>query len=112
MTILADYLATAPAELRPLVRALDAIVRKAAPKLTPSLKWGNLTYHAEKNLIAIVAHRKHVNLQLWNGAALKDPKGLLEGAGKTMRHVKVASTADLDAKYLTGLVKQVVKLAG
>jgi len=35
------------------------------------------------------AFRSHVNVGFFHGAALKDPAGLLEGAGKRMRHVKL-----------------------
>ena len=35
------------------------------------------------------AFSAHVNLGFFHGAALDDPAGLLEGAGKRMRHVKI-----------------------
>ena len=37
----------------------------------------------------VAAFRAHVNVGFFFGAALADPAGLLEGAGKRMRHVKV-----------------------
>jgi hypothetical protein len=53
------------------VSALDAVLREAAPSLAVSVTWGNLTDAREgKNLFAIIVHRDHVNLQVWNGAAL------------------------------------------
>ncbi len=42
--------------------------------------------------------RSHVNVGFFHGAALADPAGLLEGAGKSMRHVKLRpGTAANDA---------------
>jgi len=35
------------------------------------------------------AFSAHVNVGFFHGAALDDPAGLLEGAGKRMRHVKL-----------------------
>ena len=35
------------------------------------------------------AFKNHVNVGFFHGAALADPAGLLQGAGKRMRHVKV-----------------------
>ena len=35
------------------------------------------------------AFKAHVNVGFFHGAALDDPTGLLEGAGKHMRHVKL-----------------------
>ena len=37
----------------------------------------------------IAPHPNHVNLGFYHGASLPDPEGLLEGAGKALRHVKV-----------------------
>jgi hypothetical protein len=37
----------------------------------------------------IAAQREYVNLGFYYGAILPDPKGLLEGTGKNLRHIKV-----------------------
>lgn len=110
MSVLNKFLEKIPAQQHALVRSLDAVISKAAPTLTASLKWGNLTYHGEKNVCSLVSHKHHVNLQVWGGARLKDSRGLLTGTGKDMRHIKVASEADLDPKYIADLVKQATRL--
>ena len=50
------------------------------------------------------AFTAHVNIGLYRGALLDDPAGLLEGAGKRMRHVKVRWGAPLDEKALQALL--------
>lgn len=111
MSVLNQYLETIPTEQHALIRTLHTMIIKAVPNLDSSLKWGNLTYHADHNFCAIVAHKHHVNLQLWNGSSLKDPCGLLSGTGKTMRHVKCTTDSDIDLKYLAGLVKQAAQIS-
>jgi hypothetical protein len=49
--------------------------------------------------------KAHVNVGFFLGAELKDPAGLLEGAGKRMRHVKVKPGAPLDSKALGALIQ-------
>jgi hypothetical protein len=49
--------------------------------------------------------KAHVGIGFFLGAELKDPAGLLEGAGKRMRHVKVKPGAALDSKALSALVQ-------
>lgn len=110
MSVLKEFLEKTPAEQHALVRALDAVISKAAPTLAASLKWGNLTYHGKKNVCSLVSHKHHVNLQIWGGARLRDPRGLLTGAGKDMRHIKVVREADVDPKYIAELVKQAARL--
>ena len=40
------------------------------------------------------AFTAHVNVGFFNGVALADPAGLLEGTGKFMRHVKLRAGAE------------------
>lgn len=45
----------------------------------------------------------------FNGAALKDPQGLLEGGGKYVRHTKVRATSEIDKKAFAALLKQAAR---
>jgi len=50
------------------------------------------------------AFRTHVNVGFFHGAALDDPAGLLEGAGKRMRHVKLRPDRPVNAEALSALI--------
>ncbi|MET0043896.1 MAG: hypothetical protein ABW100_10290, partial [Candidatus Thiodiazotropha sp. 6PLUC3] len=45
----------------------------------------------KKNICSIIAHKKHVNFQIMQGAHLKDAQEL-EGTGKDMRHININMT--------------------
>jgi hypothetical protein len=47
----------------------------------------------------------HVNVGFFHGAALRDPSRLLEGAGKSMRHVKVRPGTAMDRAALSRLIE-------
>ncbi len=47
----------------------------------------------------------HVNVGFFCGAALPDPAGVLQGAGRFMRHVKVKPGAATDAASLKRLIE-------
>ena len=51
------------------------------------------------------AFTAHVNVGFFRGAEIDDPKGLLEGTGKFMRHVKLRPDRDVDATALKNLVE-------
>lgn len=55
--------------------------------------------------------RKHVNVGFFNGSALTDPTGLLEGTGRNMRHVKLRPGEAVDARALAALIKRSYKEA-
>ncbi|MBI4602128.1 MAG: DUF1801 domain-containing protein [Planctomycetes bacterium] len=42
----------------------------------------------------------------FHGSALKDPKGLLEGNGQYVRHIKVRRRSDIDKRAFASLLKQ------
>jgi hypothetical protein len=50
------------------------------------------------------AFKAHVNVGFFRGAEIADPKGLLEGTGKFMRHVKLRPERDVDATALMKLI--------
>jgi hypothetical protein len=49
--------------------------------------------------------KAHVNVGFFRGAELADPKGLLEGTGKFMRHVKLSPERGVDAAALKKLIE-------
>src|SRR5438093_9619798 len=50
------------------------------------------------------AFKAHANVGFFYGAMLADPAGLLEGAGKRMRHVKLRPGKELDGEALSDLI--------
>ena len=50
------------------------------------------------------AFKAHANVGFYYGAMLVDPAGLLEGAGKRMRHVKLRPGKELDFEALSDLI--------
>jgi hypothetical protein len=50
--------------------------------------------------VYIGVYTKHINLGFYWGARMEDPEGILEGAGKQLRHIKIKSQADLGTPIL------------
>ena len=48
----------------------------------------------------------HVQFGFFGGSALKDPKRLLKGQGKFVRHIKVVKRTDIDEATFAALLKQ------
>jgi hypothetical protein len=93
--------------LAPLARALRALIRKAIPKASESIKWGMPVYETTKLVCAVRPSEDYVALQFYgSGTALPDPDALLEGTGKRMRHVKIRTRADIKNKLFTSWIRQ------
>ena len=111
ISVLLDFLTRVQPNHHDLIKELDSVIRKAAPDLVVSLKWRNPTYHSKRNACALLSHTDHVNLQVWGGAEFEDPKGLLQGTGKGMRHIKFVVGAKFNRSAVEAIVKQAAKAA-
>lgn len=59
----------------------------------------------------IAVYEKGVNLGFNHGATLDDPKGILEGSGSRIRHIKIRTPEDLARPELRSYVKRARKEA-
>jgi hypothetical protein len=100
-----------PAHQKTISR-LRAIVKGASPRLTEKMRWLQVGYLVSKiDVCGIYASSDHVNLSFAQGATLKDPKGLLEGTGKGIRHIKIVSIEDVGEDTIRGYVREAVASA-
>jgi hypothetical protein len=109
--VVADY----SAEMRPIVLRLRALILDIDPETTEQPRPGDraLSYGVGPRKMldgyaTIMAQSTYVNLGFYQGTALPDPAGLLEGTGKKLRHVKVRTAAETDAPALRDLVAAAV----
>jgi hypothetical protein len=105
------YLAAQNPKKRAIVRAVRAFVKKHAPKLTEAVKWGNGCWVKGKAFVAYVytGYDGYVQFGFVRGSSLKDPKGLLHGEARYVRHVKLFKVADLKEKAIVSLLKQAAR---
>ena len=106
-----------------LALALREIVLQEAPDAAESIYqvytvavWFGFSGKMKDMFCYITTHAEHVNLGFPRGTALPDPNRVLEGEGKTMRHIKFRSERDLDRpfvrRYIRAAIEQVGALAG
>jgi hypothetical protein len=100
-----DYIENAPSPHKEILAALRGLIENAVPDATEAFKWGQPVYGKKKDFCYLKAAKSHVNLGFMNHEVLNDPDGLLEGTGKSMRHVKLRSLADVNAKLFKSWIK-------
>ena len=104
------YLAGQAPRNRAVLRALRAFVKGAAPGLEESVKWGNGCWLKDGSPVAYVySDKDHVQFGFVHGSSLEDPKGLLQGKGQYVRHVKVHEVGDIDEAAFRALLRQAVR---
>lgn len=92
-------------EMRRLARPWFERMRAAGDDVRELLHDGHPTACVGDAAFGYVnAFSAHVNVGFFQGASLPDPKGLLQGAGKRMRHVKVRWGEAVDEDALAALI--------
>src|SRR5213082_16979 len=93
-------------ELGTIARRWFEVMRSCGDDVRELLHDGHPTACVGDAAFAYVnAFKAHVNVGFFRGAELTDPKGLLEGTGRFMRHVKLSPERDVDAAALMKLIK-------
>jgi hypothetical protein len=111
------FLADLPPEVETIARALRTRIRALVPDAVEQRHggWKIIGYSVDgsmkSSICAIAPHSAHVNLQFFRGTELEDPEGLLEGSGKSGRHVKLRNASDVDGVAVGRLVEQAASLA-
>jgi hypothetical protein len=105
-----DYLDDQPPKNRSIIRALRRFVKRVETGLEESVKWGNGCWVKGKVPISYVySAPDHVQFGFFHGSALKDPRGLLEGNGQYVRHVKIRKLSDIDEHVFKALLRQAAR---
>lgn len=100
-------------ELVEVVWKLQRLVKKAVAGARETVNsWGVPTFEKTDPFCFYMVGKHHVTLGFHNGTSLKDPKGLLEGTGKNIRHVKLRTVEDLKQQGLLALVREAAKFKG
>ena len=103
------FFASTPDPLKPIVAELRRVVRKFAPDLVEAMKYGMPSYTKDdKTVVYIMPASDHINLGFYDGVEFRDPKKLLEGTGKRLRHVKVRGMQGAKDPGLRALVQEAV----
>jgi hypothetical protein len=94
------------AELGSIAREWFARIRECGDDVLELMHDGCPTACIEDVPFAYVGvYKAHVNVGFFLGAQLRDPKRLLLGTGKRMRHVKVKPGEALDSAALRALIE-------
>ncbi len=116
---LIGFLAACDPAIADLTLAAREIVLEEAPNASEWIYqfqsveiWFGFSKKSKDMFGYITTHARHVNLGFPQGAALSDPNRVLEGAGKTMRHIRLASHADLERPWVRRCIQAAIEQVG
>ena len=111
----ADVLKVTRPGLRPICRSLRRQIASLHEEFVeivwPRQKIASFGVGPKKmseHYVYIAVQSAHVNLGFYHGASLADPDGMLEGMGKSLRHVKIRDLATCRNPAIGRLLSQAI----
>ena len=111
------FLEAYPPDVQAVARQVRALIASAAPDADENLKpgwkvvWYGFGPRMPEQFAVMMPTRNHVGLGFAHGVDLPDPRRLLEGSGKRMRHVKLRTAAEAADRAVGELLRAEVALA-
>jgi hypothetical protein len=102
-----------------LALALREIILEEVPDASETIYqvytvaiWFGFSEKMKDMFCYIATNARHINLGFPRGSTLPDPSRVLEGDGKTMRHIKFASPGDLERSFVRRYIHASVEQLG
>ena len=102
-----EYIEKQESPQKEILLKVREIFLKTLPNCEEKKTWGVVVFGNDKFYIGAIKNRVHVGFAI-TGLS-KEEIRLLEGSGKTMRHIKIHSLDDIDEKKLVKLIQLVDK---
>ena len=107
-----QYIANLPEDIQEITDSLRKIILNVSSELEEEYKWSMPNYSYKGLACYLQASSKHVNLGFQKGNELeeKDIHNLLQGTGKTMRHIRVKKIEEIKPEVFTSLIQAALEL--
>ena len=107
-----QYIIGLPKNIQDITVALREIILDSFPELIEEFKWSMPNYSYNGLVCYLQSSKKHVNLGFHKGNELleKDRNQLLQGTGKTMRHIRITKIEDIQQEAFKSLIQEAVAL--
>jgi len=97
-------------EHRPIVTAIRKLMKESAQRAEEVISYGMPVYRFKKPFAWISTGKTAISLGFREGKSFEDRYGLLRGAAKHAKNVRMASLADVNRPALKYYIKQAVDL--
>lgn len=104
-----QYIETASEDHQSILQELRKLILTIAPESEEQFKWKRPVYRLEKDFCYLAATKKHVTLGFFEFDKITTNKNLLEGTGKSMRHIKIQNTKDIYDFNVKQMLEEVLK---
>ena len=109
--VVEQWMDTQMPRIQPVLKHVDAMIRKAIPDLKYAVKWSKAYYGTEKLgwIVELAGYHVSANVVFFGGPEMDPAPPLGEGRS---RYIKVASIEEADTPEMRGWLKQAKAIPG
>ena len=104
-----NYIQAANNEQILLLDHIRHLIHKSVPETSEAIKWGFPVFAKNKDYAYLRFSKAHVTLGFYNIDKIDDPDKILEGEGKTLRHIKIRKKEDIDENLISNWLKSIAE---
>lgn len=107
-----QFIMDLPDDIQSIAETLREIIFSASPEIVEEYKWSMPNYSYNGLVCYLQAAQKHVNLGFQKGNELQemDVNNLLQGTGKTMRHIRIEKREDIQSEVFISYIRAAMVL--
>ena|SRR5690554_1564701 len=96
-----EYIENAPEEQKEIMQMVREIILQSVPGVKEEFKWSRPIFKLSKDFSYFKCNKNDVTIGFTKDIEkLNDPNKILKGTRKTMRHIKLKKSTDIDRNLL------------
>ncbi len=104
-----NYIENSDQSQQEILSELRTLIFSVAPNVKEQFKWSRPVYGIEKDFCYLKSNKKDITLGFFDFARIKTNKDLIEGTGKSMRHVKLKKIEDIKDLKIKKMLMEVLE---
>lgn len=104
-----SYIAASNQNHQKVLSALRKLILSLSPDIDEQFKWSRPVYAMQKDFCYLKTAKKYVTLGFFEFDKIKTNRHLIEGTGKSMRHIKLNDTKEIKELKIRNMLGEVLK---
>lgn len=107
-----QYIERLPEDIQLITNSVRELILENYPELKEEYKWSMPNYSYKGLVCYLQASKSHLNVGFHKGKELEalDKNKLLQGSGKTMRHIRIKKQEEIKTEILIPLIQAAINL--
>ena len=104
-----SFIESANPKHQEILKELRKLILSVAPQSEEQYKWSRPVYGLEKDFCYLQSTKKHVAFGFFEFDKIKTNTHLIEGTGKSMRHIKLTDKKQIKEMELKKIIKELLQ---